>query len=107
VSGARKFWRAGLILAALAFAFHARSAETSAPRFDRVIVLGIDGVDYGLLRKWMDDGLLPNFSRLAAMGDFRPLQTSMPPQSPVAWSNFMTGMNSGGHGIFEDRKSVV
>jgi predicted AlkP superfamily phosphohydrolase/phosphomutase len=99
VSGARKFWRAGLVLAALALALHApRAAET---RYDRVIVLGIDGVDYGLLRKWMDDGLLPNFSRLAAMGDFRPLQTSMPPQSPVAWSNFMTGMNSGGHGIFD------
>jgi predicted AlkP superfamily phosphohydrolase/phosphomutase len=27
--------------------------------------------------------------------------TSVPPQSPVAWSNFVTGMNPGGHGIFD------
>lgn len=76
-------------------------AQSAAARFDRVIVLGIDGVDHGLLQAWMDEGLLPNFRRLAGMGDFRPLRTSMPPQSPVAWSNFITGMDSGGHGIFD------
>ena len=27
--------------------------------------------------------------------------TSLPPQSPVAWSNFITGKNPGGHGIFD------
>jgi predicted AlkP superfamily phosphohydrolase/phosphomutase len=29
------------------------------------------------------------------------LETSSPPQSPVAWSNFITGMDPGGHGIFD------
>jgi predicted AlkP superfamily phosphohydrolase/phosphomutase len=29
------------------------------------------------------------------------VDTSVPPQSPVAWSNFVTGMNPGGHGIFD------
>ncbi len=67
----------------------------------KLIILGIDGVDYGLLKRWMEEGRLPNFERLSRQGDFKPLQTSMPPQSPVAWSNFMTGMNSGGHGIFD------
>src|SRR5207248_7780589 len=42
-----------------------------------------------------------NFKALMAEGDFRPLQTSMPPQSPVAWSTFMTGMDPGGHGIYD------
>jgi predicted AlkP superfamily phosphohydrolase/phosphomutase len=85
-------------LVALGVTWRARAA---AARFDRVIVLGIDGVDHRLLQQWMDEGRLPNFSRLAGMGGFEPLQTSMPPQSPVAWSNFITGMNSGGHGIFD------
>lgn len=67
----------------------------------RVIILGIDATDHRLLTKWMDAGLLPNFDRLRRSGSFLPLQSSMPPQSPVAWSNFMTGMNSGGHGIFD------
>jgi predicted AlkP superfamily phosphohydrolase/phosphomutase len=67
----------------------------------RVIILGFDGLDYGYTKKLMDEGKLPNFSRVAREGTFGPLQTSIPPQSPVAWSNFITGMDSGGHGIFD------
>jgi predicted AlkP superfamily phosphohydrolase/phosphomutase len=74
---------------------------TASPDGQRFLVLGIDGVDYDLLKDWMDAGQLPNFTRLSEMGGFKPLETSMPPQSPVAWSNFITGMNSGGHGIFD------
>lgn len=44
---------------------------------------------------------MPNFAKLEAQGDFRLLTTSIPPQSPVAWSNLITGMNPGGHGIFD------
>ncbi len=67
----------------------------------RVIVLGIDGLDYKLVCEWIEQGLLPNLRRLRDTGSFHPLTTSMPPQSPVAWSNFMTGANSGQHGIFD------
>ncbi|MFQ5601712.1 MAG: alkaline phosphatase family protein [bacterium] len=68
---------------------------------NKVIVIGFDGIDAGLLSQYMAEGMLPNFSRLKNMGDFKPLGTSVPPQSPVAWSNFITGMNPGGHGIFD------
>ena len=44
---------------------------------------------------------LPNLDRLRHMGGFRRLGTSIPPQSPVAWSNVITGMDPGGHGIFD------
>jgi predicted AlkP superfamily phosphohydrolase/phosphomutase len=67
----------------------------------RLIILGIDGMDPQLLRQFMREGKMPNFARLAAQGDFRELTTSIPPQSPVAWSNLITGMNAGGHGIFD------
>ena len=73
--------------------------ETSAP--GRVIVLGLDGLDYELTGQLMAEGRLPNFSRLARTGGFSPLGSSIPPQSPVAWSNFITGMDPGGHGIFD------
>ncbi len=66
----------------------------------KMLILGFDGMDPVLLEKYMDEGLMPNFKRLAEEGDFKPLTTSMPPQSPVAWSNLITGMNPGGHGIF-------
>ncbi len=66
-----------------------------------VIVLGFDGMDYGLTRQLMAEGRMPNFTRLAEQGSFGPLGTAVPPQSPVAWSNFITGQDSGGHGIFD------
>ena len=67
----------------------------------RIIVLGFDGLDYELTRDLMARGRLPNFSRLAGSGSFSPLATSVPPQSPVAWSSFITGLDPGGHGIFD------
>jgi predicted AlkP superfamily phosphohydrolase/phosphomutase len=74
------------------------SASAGGPK---VIVLGFDGMDYSLTREYMASGVMPNFSRLAREGQFTPLGTSVPPLSPVAWSNFITGMDSGGHGIFD------
>ena len=77
----------------------------------RVIVLGFDGLDYDLTRSLIDKGRLPNFARLAASGGFAPLETTIPPQSPVAWSTFITGLDPGGHGIFDfihrDPKTMV
>ena len=67
----------------------------------RVIVLGFDGLDFHLTRSLMERGRLPAFSRLAARGSFGPLGTTVPPQSPVAWSSFITGLDPGGHGIFD------
>jgi len=90
----------GLVPLALGLAGCAGSAE-SAPAGQRMIVLGFDGMDYALTRQLMAAGRLPNLARLAREGSFAPLETSVPPQSPVAWSNFITGMDSGGHGIFD------
>jgi len=67
----------------------------------KVIVLGFDGLDYELVKELMEAGKMPNFSKVAASGSFTPLETSVPVQSPVAWSNFITGMDSGGHGVFD------
>ena len=67
----------------------------------RLIVLGFDGMDPVFAGKWMDDGSLPNFRKLAAMGGFSSLPTSNPPQSPVAWSDFATGTGPGEHGIYD------
>jgi predicted AlkP superfamily phosphohydrolase/phosphomutase len=44
---------------------------------------------------------LPNLARLRRKGDFKALKTTTPPQSPVAWSTFITGMDPEGHGIYD------
>jgi predicted AlkP superfamily phosphohydrolase/phosphomutase len=67
----------------------------------RVIVLGVDGLDYQLVSDLIARGRMPSFARLAEAGSFGPLATSTPPQSPVAWSSFMTGLDPGRHAIFD------
>ncbi len=67
----------------------------------KVIVMGIDGMDPEILSRMMDEGKLPHFTELQKQGDFKRLATTTPPQSPVAWSTFITGMNPGGHQIFD------
>ena len=67
----------------------------------KVIVIGIDGMDPRLSRAMMKAGLLPNLAKLRAAGGFSPLGTSIPPQSPVAWANFINGAGPGSHGIFD------
>jgi len=107
----RKFIRlAGVSGVSSALLLHAGCKElatqlekhgASAPHGKRVIVLGIDGMDPRLCERLMDAGSLPNLTRLRDAGGYRPLGTSIPPQSPVAWANFITGAGPGVHGIFD------
>lgn len=65
----------------------------------RMIVLGVDGMDPVFVEKhW---AMLPNLDRLRRQGGFQRLATTNPPQSPVAWSAVITGLDPGGHGIFD------
>jgi predicted AlkP superfamily phosphohydrolase/phosphomutase len=75
---------------------HAQPAAKSG-----VFIVGVDGMDPVILSRMIDEGKMPNFAKLAREGSYQKLGTSNPPQSPVAWSNFVTGMNPGGHGIFD------
>lgn len=67
----------------------------------RVVVLGLDGFDPVLTKKFLKRGLLPNFRKLKNNGSFRLLKTTNPAISPVAWSTFSTGVNPGKHRIFD------
>ncbi len=67
----------------------------------KVIVIGIDGMDPRLCDQLMNQGLLPHLEILRAGGGFSTLGTSTPPQSPVAWANFINGAGPGDHGIFD------
>jgi predicted AlkP superfamily phosphohydrolase/phosphomutase len=70
-------------------------------RFKRVVILGLDGMDHGLTQSMLDEGKLPNLAGLRDRGCFKPLGTTVPPLSPVAWSTFQTGVNPGKHNIFD------
>jgi predicted AlkP superfamily phosphohydrolase/phosphomutase len=85
------------MLSAMLMAGCSRDATQAAGK--RMIVLGIDGMDPAFLEAHWSS--LPNLNRLRSQGDFKRLATTVPPQSPVAWSTVITGMDPGGHGIFD------
>ncbi|MGD9548559.1 MAG: alkaline phosphatase family protein [Candidatus Krumholzibacteriia bacterium] len=95
---------AGWMLAGMILATGVAGGAGTAGAADgpRVLVIGFDGMDPILLERFRAEGLMPNFEKfLAGGGQLTPFGTSTPPQSPVAWSNFITGMDPGGHGIFD------
>jgi predicted AlkP superfamily phosphohydrolase/phosphomutase len=92
-----KVWPAILTVACLLTSACANHATRAAGK--RMIVLGIDGMDPVFVETHFAD--LPNLNHLRQQGAFRRLATTIPPQSPVAWSSVITGMDPGGHGIFD------
>ncbi len=88
-----------------------RPKRTGPSRARRVVIVGLDGQDPELTEEWMNEGLLPNFSELRQRGAFARLGTTLPAESPVAWSSFQTGCNPGKHRIYDflvpNRKSLM
>jgi len=80
---------------------YAARKKRSGKTAKKVIVIGFDGMDPRLSEKMMNDGLLPNLAQFRNQGGYHVLGTSIPPQSPVAWANFINGAGPGTHGIFD------
>ncbi len=68
---------------------------------NKVIILGIDGMDPVITEKLINDGRLPNFAALRKKGSYSRLATTIPAESAVAWASFVTGLDASGHGIFD------
>ncbi len=67
----------------------------------KVLVIGLDGLEPGLVESMIQAGLMPNLARMRERGGYARLGTSSPAQTPVAWSTFATGQNPGAHGIYD------
>jgi len=67
----------------------------------KVIVIGLDGLEPKIVESMLAEGELPHLARLRASGGYSRCRTTFPAQTPVAWSTFATGVNPGGHGIFD------
>jgi len=96
----REFLKLAALSPAALIALNTGCRRTASPA-KRVIVLGIDGMDPFLLRSFIHEGVMPNAAILMSSGGLNRLGTSNPPQSPVAWSNFITGYGPNVHGIFD------
>jgi predicted AlkP superfamily phosphohydrolase/phosphomutase len=78
-----------------------RRKKRLKPWVKRLVIVGLDGQDPQLTERFMKEGKLPNFSKLAQMGCYRRLRTTFPSLSPTAWSSFATGTDPAKHNIFD------
>ena len=87
--------------AALVVLALAASVAPAAGPPPRVVILGFDGVDAKIVEQMLSDGRLPNLAALRARGGYSPLIPTIPAQTPVSWATFSTGLDPGGHEIFD------
>jgi predicted AlkP superfamily phosphohydrolase/phosphomutase len=85
-----------LSVAALGLAVSLRAEEPG-----RVVILGFDGVDAQIVEQMLAARRLPNLAALKARGAYSPLTPTVPAQTPVSWATFSTGLDPGGHEIFD------
>ncbi len=67
----------------------------------KVLVLGLDGGTFDIIRPLTEDGRLPNLARLMEEGTWGNLDSTLPPVTIPAWVSMMTGMNPGRLGFFD------
>lgn len=67
----------------------------------KLLIFGLDGATFDLIRPWVAEGHLPNLGRLMAHGVSGDLASTLPPVTSPAWPSFMTGMNPGKHNVFD------
>jgi len=67
----------------------------------RTIILGFDAFDPVMFEKLQGEGKTPHLSNLITEGGYSRFRVTNPPQSEVSWTSIATGLNPGGHGIFD------
>src|SRR3984893_46862 len=93
-------WRRILSLGA-AFVLLAGCLTADEKSGPRVVILGFDGVDAGIVEQMMAAPPLPHLTALKNRGGYSPLTPTVPAQTPVSWATFSTGLDPGGHEIFD------
>lgn len=67
----------------------------------QTLILGFDAFDAKLFERLSGEGRLPHLTRYTEAGGYAPFAVANPPQSEVSWTSIATGLNPGGHGIFD------
>lgn len=97
----RKAWAAavliGLVLGVVGVLLVGRIPVRKPLR--KLVVLGVDGGDWSIIRPLVDRGRLPNFARLMESGAWGELASMEPTLSPLLWTTIATGKDPEYHGI--------
>ncbi|MFN2489110.1 MAG: alkaline phosphatase family protein [Actinomycetota bacterium] len=74
--------------------------SSNGPATNRLLILGLDGGTFDLIRPWVEQGRMPTFARIMREGSWCNLKSVPNINTAPAWTSFMTGKNPGKHGIF-------
>lgn len=69
---------------------------------NKLLVLGVDGMDPRISKRMMDDGRMPNLKKFREKGSTRDdmvLLGAIPTITPPCWTTLATGAYPGTHGI--------
>ena len=78
-----------------------QSTSGAATSAGKVLVIGLDGATFDLIKPWAAEGRLPTLARLLAEGAHGPLASTVPPMTAPAWTSFATGTNPGKHRLYD------
>jgi predicted AlkP superfamily phosphohydrolase/phosphomutase len=67
----------------------------------KTLILGFDSFDPKVFEELAGQNQLPNFQKFVERGGYSPLEVCSPPQTEVSWTSIATGVDPGGHGIFD------
>ncbi len=67
----------------------------------RVLILGLDGLDWDLVLPWVEAGRMPNLKRLMDAGTWGVMETVVPILSPLIWTTIATGASADIHGVLD------
>lgn len=67
----------------------------------RTLIIGLDAFDPNVFESLLDQGKVPSLAKCVQAGGYSRFSIANPPQSEVSWTSIATGLNPGGHGIFD------
>ena len=67
----------------------------------KLLIIGLDGATFTLIKPWAEKGVLPNLKTLLDEGCSGVLESTILPITAPAWASFLTGVNPGKHGLYD------
>ncbi len=65
----------------------------------KILFLGLDAAMPDLVKKFVQEGSMPNTAKLMNQGIFSRLETVFPPLTAAAWTAIVSGAGSGTNGV--------
>jgi len=79
----------------------ARIRELEQQTGVRILIIGMDGMDWQIADPLIEQGLLPNLAALRERGAWANVKALMPILSPLLWTSVATGVSPDRHGVID------